>query len=706
MRALTLLHFSFLAAALVVLSADEAVEGQVAKEKLPKKDTLLLPEALTLKVGDPMSLMATVLQPAPMKGAISWTVETRLHRAGASSVSVNQDGSLFATGGYDGVIRLWDSSGKLVRALVGHNTSIASVAFSPDGNYLASTGGNTRIWNHKTGMTVRSLNHPKGYAGRALWSPDGKTLLVAGGSSGFTTVWDPFANKQLITVEQGVPVSGIAWSSDGKFFVVGTSRNATVWKTSDGSNVTTIFVDGNVVYSVAFSGDGKKIVTGGIKTIQIWDETYKLEKTLEGRATVLSLSPGGDTLAASYGGGCQIFDGKTWQKTMDLNAPAVGLDWNRKSGALVSLTGSEVTSNDLKDGGSPRSFTVSAGGTLNWTPGRPVVSGLYETKLTLWESSTGRPIQTLDGHTAAVNHFAWSRDGKFLATASSDKTARVWDSKNGKPLRTLDGHGDAVNMVAWSLDGRLATASRDKMVRIFSPDDDKPKITLKEHTHPVRAIAWSRDGRQFASGGDDGKLFLWNLETQKPIQTISVDKDVYGLAFSPDGRLIACGNADNMVRIYAVATGKVVHTLDGKGGSIRSCELLWSNDGTKIVWTNYAAQYWDVKSEMILHGYQLYQFYTYSTAFTADGKGFVLHCNDRTARICDATGKVRTTLVHNAKQIVAISTEGHFRAVSDFDADLIYVIQTDKSQDTYDVRGLAGKFAWRNNSASVKLTGN
>jgi WD40 repeat protein len=83
-------------------------------------------------------------------------------------------------------------------------------------------------------------------------------------------------------------------------------------------------------------------------------------------------------------------------------------------------------------------------------------------------SQLGRP---LEGHTNAIAAVAFSPDGKRLATASFDKTAKVWDVSSGEEWLTLTGHTDALRGVSFSPDGkRLATASGDGTVRVYVLD--------------------------------------------------------------------------------------------------------------------------------------------------------------------------------------------------------------------------------------------
>jgi WD40 repeat protein len=126
------------------------------------------------------------------------------------------------------------------------------------------------------------------------------------------------------------------------------------------------------------------------------------------------------------------------------------------------------------------------------------------------DPSTGRTLLKLSGHTDPVSAVAWSRDSRFLASSSYDKTCRVWNATTGAPLATLVGHGGFVYSVGWNQDGtRVATAGADGSIRVWDPSDGTEVLTLAGHGGNIWSVAWSPDGASLASAGADRRVRIW-----------------------------------------------------------------------------------------------------------------------------------------------------------------------------------------------------
>jgi WD40 repeat protein len=267
--------------------------------------------------------------------------------------------------------------------------------------------------------------------------------------------------------------------------------------------------------------------------------------------------------------------------------------------------------------------------------GRLLATASDDRTARLWDLATGQHVGTLTGHAGGVRDVAYSPDGRLLATASRDGTARVWDPAAGKHLRTLTGHTGTVWSVAFSPDGRLlATASVDGTARVWDPATGKHLRTLTGHAGRVRDMSFSPDGLLLATAGSDLTARLWDPAADKHLRTLTGHTNgVRGVAFSPDGRLLATASADGTARVWDPAAGKHLRTLTGHTNSV--WRVAFSPDGRLLATASadQTARLWDPATGKHLRTLTGHTSGVWGVAFSPDGRLLATTSDDNTARL-------------------------------------------------------------------------
>jgi WD40 repeat protein len=147
-----------------------------------------------------------------------------------TSIALSSDG-LLLTGGTDGIARLWDSRGNLLRTFAGHRRAVTAVAISPDGSLIAtaSKDGTARLWNAKTGSPLRILAGHKAGLTSVAFSPDGKDVVTASEDHD-ARFWDLRTGASQVLRWHFGTVSDAQFSPDGRWIVTAGPVTAQLWQ--------------------------------------------------------------------------------------------------------------------------------------------------------------------------------------------------------------------------------------------------------------------------------------------------------------------------------------------------------------------------------------------------------------------------------------------------------------------------------------------
>jgi WD40 repeat protein/tRNA A-37 threonylcarbamoyl transferase component Bud32 len=219
---------------------------------------------------------------------------------------------IISTDGND--IDIWDvSSGKKLMTLLGHENTIWSASYSPDGTRIVSGGEDktVRVWNAITGTEIMTLRGHSDYpdypelspVSSVAFSPDGQ--LIASGSYDYTVkIWNARTGAEVKTIQHSDLVSGVAFSPDGKRLASACSDNTIrIWDVATGDELQVLSGHEGEALSVAFSPDGRRIASGSKDdTVRIWDAETGIEVLrlpIHGWVWGVCFSPNGKILATA-----------------------------------------------------------------------------------------------------------------------------------------------------------------------------------------------------------------------------------------------------------------------------------------------------------------------------------------------------------------------------------------------------------------------
>ena len=455
------------------------------------------------------------------------------HAGGVSEVVYSPDGKMLASYGWDEMIHIWDAhTGKYLRSFDGQTGNINTIAFSPNGEMLASgcAEGAIKFWDTNTGQTHTTLQPASDYKGvssvsftpdgrtfvstnyeddviqfwdvatceriktiesppdtteKTVFSPDGKTLVNAGGD-GTIRFWDVATDTSLRTLTGYAEMfRDMTFSPDGNTIAtVSTGPSLRLWNTHTGELLHTYLPQSGSLSCIAFSPDGVTLACGGNKENAVW-----FINTITWEHGHIFTGPKGNIESVAFSPDGQILAGGDSDGTIHL--------WNATNGEPIKIL--EWHDDYVRS--------------LKFSPDGNMLVGTSDSGTRIWDLVTGETFKELPAVYITLSP-NWD---KFVCVDwGKNGYMQFWNLGEDEPIKTITTE-DRTYFEAYSPDGtkivgvgpgfNITFWDANSLEVIHSMADGHTKSTRSEGVWFVR---YSPDGQTIATAGWDSTVLLWD----------------------------------------------------------------------------------------------------------------------------------------------------------------------------------------------------
>ncbi|KAF3903391.1 Beta-TrCP [Dactylellina cionopaga] len=571
----------------------------------------------------------------------------KAHDAPVITSAIDPTGTLFATGGSDGLVKVWDIKGGFItHSFKGHGGVISALAFyaPTDRNAkkwrLASGADDTKIivWDLNTRKAVKTLEGHNSVVRGLDWSVDG-SILVSGGRDAVFIIWetkDWSARGQVPVLETletvgllepGVAVGQNEGDNGQVVYTAGDKGTIRLWSSATGKVISMAKAEQeDEIVDVIYSKPTKSLIS--IHN----DQTF----------LVRSLAPNLPIVRRISGHHDEIID----LQYLTPDDSLIALASNSEDIRILSPNETSFGDIGVLKGHSDIAICLDKSATGNW-----LLSGGKDNEARLWKIDPSAADEKerftcyakFVGHTESIGAVALSREEpttpstefpaapKFMITGSKDSTIKRWDIprapegqsnvviKSSKALFTRKAHDKDINFIDISPDDKLfATGSQDRTIKVWSTETGETLGICKGHKRGVWSVRFGPNhvtastigkdgsGRLLLSASGDKTVRLWNLADYSCLKTLEGHAGIVLKAmWFNNGLQVVSAGGEGLVKVWETRTGECVTTLDGHedkvwalaGRSDESVMVTGGGDSVVTFWKDVSEETRDEKQK-------------------------------------------------------------------------------------------------------------
>ncbi|MEG4217968.1 AAA-like domain-containing protein [Microcoleus sp. Pol14C6] len=279
------------------------------------------------------------------------------------------------------------------------------------------------------------------------------------------------------------------------------------------------------------------------------------------------------------------------------------------------------------------------------------------------------------GHNDSVRSVSFSPTGDRIATASSDKTAKLWDLQ-GNCLVTFTGHHQWVNSLSFSPTGdRIATASSDNTAKLWDLQGNC-LVTFTGHNNSVWSVSFSPTGDAIATASSDHTAKLWDLEGTCLVTFTGHNNSVRSVCFSPTRDVIATASFDKTAKLWDLQ-GNCLVTFTGHNHSVWSVSFSPTGDAIATTSDDTTAKLWDLQGNCLVT-FTRHNYSVTSVSFSPTRDAIATASSDKTAKLWDLQGNCLVTFTGHNHSVWSVSfspTRDVIATASDDDTAKLWDLQ-------------------------------